>query len=95
MTKVDIVDKVHKRVGFSHKETAKVVETVFDIIKEALQHEDKVLVSEFGNFVIQNKRARRGRNIQTGGDIEITPRRILRFKPSSVLRASLNRPGNQ
>jgi len=93
MVKIDIVDKIREKVGFSHREAAKVVETVFDIVKEALQHEDKILVSGFGNFVIRNKRARRGRNPQTGGDIEITPRRILMFKPSIVLRASLNRPG--
>jgi len=95
MTKIDIADKIREKVGFSHREAAKVVETIFDIIKETLQHEDKILVSGFGNFFIRNKRARRGRNPQTGGNVEITSRRILMFKPSLVLRASLNRPGNQ
>jgi len=95
MVKIDIVDRICEKVGFSNKEVAKIVETVFDIIKETLQREDKILISEFGNFVIQNKRARRGRNPQTGGNIEITPRRILRFKPSAVLKVSLNCPGNQ
>ena len=95
MVKIDIVDKICEKVDFPNKEVAKIVETVFDIIKETLQREDKILISEFGNFVIQNKRARRGRNPRTGGNIEITPRRILRFKPSAVLKASLNRPGNQ
>jgi integration host factor subunit alpha len=95
MVKIDIVDKICEKVGFSNKEMAKIVETVFDIIKETLQREDKIMVSGFGNFVIRNKRARRGRNPQTGGDIKITPRRILTFKPSAVLKTSLNRPGNQ
>ena len=95
MVKVDIVDKICDKVGFSNKEVAKIVETVFDIIKETLQREDKILVSGFGNFVIRNKRARRGRNPKTGGDIEITPRRILTFKPSAALKASINHPGNQ
>ncbi len=95
MVKIDIVDKICEKVGFSNKEVAKIVETVFDIIKETLQREDKILVSGFGNFVIRNKRARRGRNPQTGGDIEITPGRILTFKPSTVLKASFNRRGNQ
>ena len=95
MVKIDIVDKICEKVDFPNKEVAKIVETVFDIIKETLQREDKILISEFGNFVIQNKRARRGRNPRTGGNIEITPRRISRFKPSAVLKASLNRPGNQ
>jgi integration host factor subunit alpha len=95
MVKIDIVDKICEKVGFSNKEVSKIVETVFDIIKEILQREDKILVSGFGNFVIRNKRARRGRNPQTGGDVEITPKRILRFKPSPVLKVSLNRPENQ
>jgi len=95
MVKIDIVDKISEKVAYSNKEVAKIVKTVFDIIKETLQREDKIMVSGFGNFVIRNKRARRGRDPQTGGDIEITPRRVLTFKPSAVLKGSLNRPGNQ
>jgi len=95
MVKIDIVDKISEKVAYSNKEVAKIVETVFDIIKETLQREDKILISGFGHFVIRNKRARRGRNPQTGGDIKITPRRVLTFKPSAVLKGSLNRPGNQ
>jgi integration host factor subunit alpha len=95
MVKIDIVERICEKVGFSNKEAAKIVETVFNIIKETLHSEDKIVISGFGNFVIRSKRARRGRNPQTGGDLEITPRRILTFKPTAVLKASLNRPGNQ
>ncbi len=95
MTKIDIVDKIYEKVGFPKSEVAKIVETVFDMIKETLEREDKLLISGFGNFVIRNKRARRGRNPQTGVTLEITPRRILTFKPSPVLKASLNRPKNE
>lgn len=93
MTKVDIIENIYEKVGFSKKEVSKIVESVFDIIKEVLQQEDKIKISGFGNFVIRKKRARRGRNPQTGNDIEITPRRILTFKPSQVLKAGLNRQG--
>ena len=95
MTKIDIVDKIYEKMGFPKKEVAKIVETVFDLIKETLQRENRIMVSGFGKFVIRNKRSRRGRNPQTGGSIEVTPRRILMFKPSPVLKARLNRPGNQ
>ncbi len=91
MTKVDIVENVYEKVGFSKKEVAKIVETIFDIIKENLEKEDKIKISGFGNFVVRKKRARRGRNPQTGDDIEISSRRILTFKPSQVLRVALNR----
>ncbi len=92
MTKVDIVDQIYEKVGFPKSEVAKIVETVFGIIKETLQREDKLLISRFGNFVIRNKRTRRGRNPRTGGIIQITPRRVLTFKPSAMLKDSLNRP---
>ena len=90
MTKVDIVESIYEKVGFSKKEVAKIVEYIFDIIKESLINEDKIKISGFGNFVIRKKRSRRGRNPQTGDDIEITARRILTFKPSQVLKAALN-----
>jgi integration host factor subunit alpha len=92
MTKVDIVENIYEKVGFSKKEVAKIVETIFDLIKESLEKEDKIKISGFGNFVVRKKRARRGRNPQTGDDIEISSRRILTFKPSQVLRAGLNSP---
>ncbi len=92
MTKIDIVDKIYETVGFPKSEVRKIVETVFDIIKETLQREDKIVVSGFGDFVIRNKKARRGRNPQTGDTIQITSRRILTFKPSPVLKAGLTRP---
>lgn len=91
MTKVDIIENIYEKVGFSKKEVAKIVESVFDLIKDHLQKEDKIKISGFGNFVIRRKRSRRGRNPQTGTDIEISARRILTFKPSQVLKASLNR----
>ena len=92
MTKVDIIENIYEKVGFSKKEVAKLVESVFDIMKENLQQETKIKISGFGNFVVRKKRSRRGRNPQTGQDIEISPRRILTFKPSQVLKASLNHP---
>jgi len=92
MKKIDIIDDIHGKIGFSKLVSSKIVESVFDIIKEVLQREDKVVISGFGNFVIRNKKARRGRNPQTGDDMEISPRRILMFKPSKVLKLSLNRP---
>ena len=91
MTKADIVSSVYEKVGFSKKEAVRVVETIFDILKEALERGEKVKISGFGNFVVRNKRARRGRNPQTGDDIEISRRKILTFKPSQVLKNELNR----
>jgi len=93
MTKLDIVERIYEKVDFPKREVAKVVEYVFDIMKETFQCEEKLMISGFGNFLIRNKKARRGRNPQMGGDIEITPRRILTFKPSPAFKAKVNGPG--
>ena len=93
MVKLDIIDTIRERIGFSKADTAKIVESVFDIIKETLQREDKVMISGFGSFVARKKLSRRGRNPKTGSDLEISPRRVLTFKPSQILKASSNRAG--
>lgn len=89
MTKADLIDAIYERVGFSKKESARIVEMVFDLMKECLEDGEKIKISGFGNFVVRDKRSRIGRNPQTGEEIEITARRVLTFKPSQVLRNSL------
>jgi integration host factor subunit alpha len=91
MTKADIVEKIYEKVGFSKKESAELVELVFDIIKDTLENGDKIKIAGFGNFVVKEKADRRGRNPQTGDEIVISARKILTFKPSQVLKASINK----
>ncbi len=90
MTKADIVEKIYEKVGFSKKESAELVELVFDILKSTLEQGDKIKIAGFGNFVVKEKADRRGRNPQTGEEIVITARKVLTFKPSQVLKASIN-----
>ena len=90
MTKADIVEQIYERVGFSKKESAELVERVFDIIKDTLSRGEKVKISGFGNFVVREKNARKGRNPQTGEEIRLDARRVLTFKPSLVLKTVLN-----
>lgn len=90
MTKGDIVERVHDKIGFSKLEASDVVEAVFEIIKDSLERGDKVKISGFGNFVVNEKRPRKGRNPQTGEDIVITGRRVLTFKASQILKRSMN-----
>ena len=90
MTKAEIVEHIYERVGFSKKESAELVEKVFQIIKETLSAGEKVKVSGFGNFVVREKNARKGRNPQTGEEIRLDARRVLTFKPSLVLKNALN-----
>jgi integration host factor subunit alpha len=86
MTKADIVEEVYSRVGFSKKESSEVVETVLETIKKTLGQGEMVKIAGFGNFVIRSKGSRKGRNPKTGEEIEITPRRVVTFKPSQVFK---------
>ena len=90
MTKAEIVEHIYEKVGFSKKESAELVEKVFEIIKETLAAGEKVKISGFGNFVVREKNARKGRNPQTGEEIRLAARRVLTFKPSLVLKNLLN-----
>ena len=91
MTKADIVERIHQKIGFSKKESSEMVESVFSILKNTLESGEKIKIAGFGNFVVKQKADRRGRNPQTGDTITIAARRILTFKPSQVLKTSLNK----
>jgi integration host factor subunit alpha len=90
MTKADIVETIYGKVGFSRKESAEIVDLVFDLMKDTLEAGNKIKISGFGNFIVREKRSRKGRNPQTGQEIQISARRVLTFKPSQVLRKALN-----
>src|SRR3954470_21470154 len=91
MTKADIVQAVYSRLGgFSKKESADLVDLVFETMKETLGRGEKIKISGFGNFVLRDKRQRQGRNPQTGEPITITERRVLNFKASQLLKEALN-----
>ena len=90
MTKADIIRNVHEKIGVSKSDAARLVESVFDIIKDTLAGGEDVKISGFGKLSIRNKTARRGRNPQTGTEIEISARKVLTFKSSQVLKKALN-----
>jgi integration host factor subunit alpha len=91
MTKADIVEAIYEKIGFSKKESAEIVEMVFDTMKGTLEKGEKIKISGFGNFVVRSKKPRIGRNPQTGEEIEISARKVLTFRPSQVLKAALNK----
>ena len=91
MTKAEIVQALYAKVGgFSRKDSAELVDLVFELMKETLSRGEKIKVSGFGNFVLRDKRQRPGRNPQTGDPIKISERRVLTFKASQILKQALN-----
>jgi len=90
LTKAQIVDAFQDKLGFTKNQSAELVETILEIIKGNLANGDDVLISGFGKFCINRKKARRGRNPATGSDMLLSPRQVVTFKCSGKLRAKLN-----
>jgi integration host factor subunit alpha len=89
MTKIDLVKILSEKMGWALKESTEIVEQVFEIIQETLERGEKIKISGFGNFNIRTKRPRKGRNPKSGEELVISGRRVVTFKPSSVLRKVL------
>ncbi len=90
MTKADIVERIFEKFGFSKKDIAEVVDLTFETIKESLENSENVKISGFGNFTSRHKRARKGRNPQTGEEIRISERTVMTFKASQILKKAIN-----
>ncbi len=90
MTKEDIIRIICEKMGFASKESTEIVDQVFEILKETLEGGEKIKISEFGTFVVNQKQARKGRNPKTGEEMVISARRVVTFKPSNVLRKVMN-----
>jgi len=91
MTKAEIVEKLYEKVGFSRRESSDIVETVLEIMKEALAQGEKIKISGFGHFNVRKKHERVGRNPHTGQELKITARRVITFKASQILKNAVNR----
>lgn len=90
ITRVDLAEAVYRRVGLSRKESAALVQLVLSEMADTLAAGETVKLSAFGSFIVRSKAERIGRNPKTGVEAPITQRRVLVFKPSSVLKARIN-----
>jgi integration host factor subunit alpha len=89
MTKIDIIESVYEHLGIPKKDCVRIVETLFDLIKEDLGKGHDVMISCFGKWTVKSKKKRRGRNPQTGEALTIDARRVVTFKASHKLRESI------
>jgi integration host factor subunit alpha len=90
LTKVDIIDTIYEKLGIPKKECAGIIESVFDIIKDDLNNGNDVMISGFGKWMVKSKKKRKGRNPQTGKELMIEARRVVTFRPSQVLKKTVN-----
>ncbi len=90
MRKSDLADEVVTKLGVSKKESSDILQMVLDSIRETLEKGETVKIAGFGNFVVREKKERKGRNPKTGEEIGITPRRVVTFRPSQILKKFVN-----
>ncbi|WP_040951196.1 HU family DNA-binding protein [Gorillibacterium massiliense] len=89
MNKSELIAKVAESSELSKKDATKAVEAVFEAISDALQGGDKVQLVGFGNFEVRERSARKGRNPQTGEEIEISASKVPSFRPGKQLREGI------
>lgn len=89
LTRMDLSEAVFREVGLSRNESSDLVEAVLQHISNALAAGDAVKISSFGTFSVRSKTARVGRNPKTGDEVPISPRRVLSFRPSHMMKDSV------
>lgn len=93
MTKKDIGKKVVAELDLPQMECSRVIDGLFEIVKDELSRGNPVMISGFGKWTTLSKRARNGRNPKTGESIKIDARTVVQFKPSHVLKEEVNSKG--
>ncbi len=91
VTRADVTEAVYQEVGLSRNESAQLVESVLEEISSTLAQGESVKVSLFGTFSVHDKAERIGRNPTTGEEVPISPRRVLIFRASQVLKDRINK----
>jgi len=90
VTRADLSEAVYQAVGLSRTESADIVEMILDVMSDSIVRGEPVKLSSFGSFIVRSKGQRIGRNPKTGEEVPISPRRVLVFKPSNVLKQKIN-----
>jgi len=93
LTKADFAAQLLDELGLSKPMAKDLVELFFEEIKATLEHAESVKMSGFGKFELRDKVARPGRNPKTGEEIPITARRVVTFKPGTILKAKIDLMG--
>ncbi|HEU4964688.1 MAG TPA: HU family DNA-binding protein [Bacilli bacterium] len=89
MNKTDLINLVAEKAEISKKDAGNAVDAMFDSIVEALASGDKVQLIGFGNFEVRERAARKGRNPQTGEEMEIAASKVPAFKPGKQFKDSI------
>lgn len=86
LTRADLAETINRKMGFSRAESLAMVEAILDHMCDAMAKGENVKISGFGTFVLRDKKQRVGRNPKTGVEVPITPRRVMTFRASQILK---------
>jgi integration host factor subunit alpha len=90
LTKADLAEAIYDTLPIDKQKASEIVEDYIELIKDSLEKEGKVMLSGFGSYEVKYKPPRRGRNPQTGDSIILRARKVVKFKPSQLLRKAIN-----
>lgn len=90
MNKTELIGEVAGKAGITKKDAEKVINAFFTTVEEGLKNEDKIQLIGFGTFEVRARQARKGRNPQTGAEIDIPAARVPAFKPGKALKDALD-----
>lgn len=90
ITRLDVAEAIYTEIGLSRKDSGEILDMIVDEIVKELSLGNDVKLSSFGTFSLRDKKARVGRNPKTGVEAEISPRRVISFKPSQLMRKQIN-----
>lgn len=86
LTRADLAETINRKLGFSRAESLQLVEAILQHMSDALAEGENVKISGFGTFLLRDKTERVGRNPKTGVEVPITPRRVMTFRASQILK---------
>ena len=89
-TRKNLSNKIYQKIGFSKNLSLKIIDDFFETIIQELIKSNSIKISSFGSFKVANKKERIGRNPKTKVEARIMPRKVVKFKPSSLLKEKLN-----
>ncbi len=91
LTRADLAEALNRKLGLSRSESLGMVEAILDQMSDALEQGENVKISGFGTFLLRDKGERIGRNPKTGVEVPITPRRVLTFRASQMLKDRIDK----
>lgn len=90
LTRADLAETINRKMGLSRSESLTVIESILNHMADALRNGENVKISGFGSFILRDKKERIGRNPKTGIEVPITPRRVMTFRASQLLKEKVS-----